>query len=48
MAEETLDLRAQPMAPGELLREGPYQGTLGCLEIRLGLERLAFWFAEAR
>jgi GAF domain-containing protein len=22
--------------PGELLRVGPYQGTLGCLEIRVG------------
>jgi GAF domain-containing protein len=24
------------VAPGELLRVGPYQGTLGCLEIRFG------------
>lgn len=24
------------VAPGELLRVGPYQGTLGCLEIRWG------------
>lgn len=24
------------VAPGDLLRVGPYQGTLGCLEIRIG------------
>jgi L-methionine (R)-S-oxide reductase len=24
------------VTPGELLRVGPYQGTLGCLEIRIG------------
>jgi L-methionine (R)-S-oxide reductase len=24
------------VVPGELLRVGPYQGTLGCLEIRIG------------
>lgn len=32
----------------DLLRVGPYQGTLGCLDIRFaGLERLVTWFAHA-